>query len=209
MTQAPFVDSLEARVKKNVFRASILAGLYRGHTGATGRQGRKHPESGDLLRAAVVFLHATLEDFLRSIEHQGLLDAGSDVLEKIPREPAKMTLEELRKHRGKTIEKVMEEFLEDELSKRSYPDTNKIASSLRACGIDIAPVRSTFADLDALIRRRHDIVHRADMSTKTGRGHHQLQSISSRRVSKWATSLGRFFDEVLRQLRQPPARPKP
>src|SRR5262245_29791393 len=56
---------LEARARRNLQRVRKLVQLYRDLAGP-GR-GRRPVETIDLLRSAVVFLHATLEDALRTL----------------------------------------------------------------------------------------------------------------------------------------------
>jgi hypothetical protein len=57
-------SEIEIRFKSNLERVDHLVALY--DTATTG-PGRRPVDKSDILRSAVVFLHATLEDFLRSL----------------------------------------------------------------------------------------------------------------------------------------------
>src|SRR5437588_8261871 len=66
----------------NLGRVSNLVKLYENTSGRG--KGRKAVHEADVLRAAVVFAHATLEDFIRSICAYFLPHADPSVLDEIP-----------------------------------------------------------------------------------------------------------------------------
>ena len=57
---------IEHRFADNLTRVESLVAAYDTQVAARGAAGRVAVPTADLLRAAVVFLHATLEDLLRS-----------------------------------------------------------------------------------------------------------------------------------------------
>lgn len=95
--------NIEARFVENIARVRNLTDLYRIHLMGQGSGRRGHSKT-DVLRAAVVMLHASMEDLLRSIEYWKLPSANSAVLANIPlasKGPAtKFNLGDLVAHRG-------------------------------------------------------------------------------------------------------------
>ena len=92
----------------NIARVRNLTEIYRNHLMGRGRGRRDHSKT-DVLRAAVVLLHAAMEDLLRSIAYWKLPSATPQTLAKIPlisSAPAvKFNLGDLSAHRGKTVMK--------------------------------------------------------------------------------------------------------
>src|SRR5882724_1600829 len=96
----------------NLGRVSNLIALYE-RTSGRGK-GRKAVHEADVLRAAVVFAHATLEDFIRSICAYFLPQADASVLDEIPLaglnsagRPEKFLLDRLTTHRVKSVDQVI------------------------------------------------------------------------------------------------------
>lgn len=70
---------IQERLELNIARVKNLVDIYETHLTGTGRGRRGHAKT-DVLRAATVLLHATVEDVLRSIARWKLPLASSDVL---------------------------------------------------------------------------------------------------------------------------------
>jgi hypothetical protein len=96
---------IESRFTENLDRVKHLVDVYQA---AASGPGRRNVGTTDVLRAAVVFLHATLEDLLRSLLEWKLPGAAAEHLRDIPLEGkearTKFTLDELAAHRGKTVD---------------------------------------------------------------------------------------------------------
>src|SRR5258706_3639980 len=96
------------RLARNIARAHNLVSIYKFLGGSS--PGRRSVGDTDVLRSAVVLIHASLEDFLRSLERAYLPKAGSTVLKEIPLKGVgrsgraeKFSLGDLVEHRGKTV----------------------------------------------------------------------------------------------------------
>jgi hypothetical protein len=74
----PVRAEVARRFRRNLARATFLIGIHEGLTAR--RQGRPDQHAGDILRAAVVMAHATLEDLLRSLAEQYWPDRAPEVL---------------------------------------------------------------------------------------------------------------------------------
>src|SRR3989338_2368197 len=102
----PIVD----RFALNISRVKNLVAIYQSTLAGTG-QGRRSHQKTDVLRAAVVLLHASVEDVLRSLAYWKLPNAATGVLDQFPlvgNGPAmKFSLGALAAHRGKTVDDVL------------------------------------------------------------------------------------------------------
>src|SRR5688572_17484721 len=104
------LDKIKENLKHNLDRVESLVATYESHPDAQGG-GRKAVEVLDILRAAVVLLHASLEDVLRSVAYWKLPFACADVLNAIPLKgygphPKKFSLGDLADFRGMMVDEV-------------------------------------------------------------------------------------------------------
>jgi RiboL-PSP-HEPN len=129
-------------------------------------------ETEDILRASVVLLHATLEDFLRTIAANFLPEeADSETLNTIPlkgtrksRNPEKFFLGALSQFKDETVRQVIKDSVNEYMEGRSFNRVEDVTDLLKALGLDVKIVRDEVPKLNDLMLRRHAIVHRADRS---------------------------------------------
>lgn len=192
---------MEDRFRSNLDRVRNIVLLYESTAGV--KQGRPSVQESDLLRAAVILLHATLEDLLRSIAEQSLPNARADVLKLLPwprpTGSTKTTLDlgDLASFRGHTVEDVLHFAIKAYLAKTSFNHPGDLKQILDWIGLDPSVVDPFAAELGVMIARRHLIVHRADSNENAGRGQHQARSISKSLVLRWVNVVERFGNEVL------------
>ena len=196
-------DRISARFTENISRVRNLVDIYSTHLSGQGGGRRGHSKT-DVLRAAVVLLHAATEDLLRSLAYWKLPLAAGDVLSKIPLiatgPAAKFSLGDLSVHRGKNVDAVIAESVNGYLERSNYNNTDEVASLLTSIGVSVAEVNTHFTQLSEVMGRRHLIVHRADRSEAGGRGNHSVSSIGPRTVSDWITGVEGFGTAVLNQI---------
>ena len=203
-------DQLVARFQKDEFDSNLdrvrnLVHIYRDRLGVSGASGRRPVHATDVLRAAVVFLHASLEEFLRSIAIFRIADANESVINNFPLsgltssgEPKKFLLGKLVTFRGQTIDEVIRESVRDYFqTAASFNNTNDISRVLVQSGVDPNGVSELFPDLTDFLERRHGIVHRADLNPKHGSGQHRAKSIGAGTVERWLATVTDFGDRVL------------
>jgi hypothetical protein len=193
-------DKLQLILAQNLSRVESLITTYESHPDAKGR-GRKTAEVLDILRAAVVLLHASLEDLLRGVAAWKLPAAGKDVLDGIPivgvGSNKKVLLGDLAQHRGKKVEELIHSSIEAYLSRSTYNNTGDIADLLKSVDVDVANVNARFKGLGQIMERRHQIVHRADRQLRvTGSGDHEVRAINKIQVRAWVEDV-RLFAKVL------------
>jgi hypothetical protein len=190
------------RYFENAARVSSLIALYNGLANAPDRLNRE-----DILRAAVVFLHASLEDFLRGLAASYLPLADENALNAVPfvgTKPSgraeKFLLGRLAAHRGKMVDDVLRESVEQHLERSNFNSTEEIAALLLALGYDLAPMRPLFPSLDAMMIRRHQIVHRADRMASSGGLAGATVPLTPAEVNVWSEATSRFVGRALTQL---------
>ena len=152
----------------NLGRARRLVGLHQQHVKSK-KKNDPSRESDDLLRAAIVFAHASLEEFLRSCSALLLPKGSAKVLDEIPLaglnnsgKPEKFLLGRLAEYRGRTVDDVINESVQQYLQKTSYNSSSDVAAALERCGLDINRIKNFLSSIDEMIKRRHQIVHRVD-----------------------------------------------
>jgi hypothetical protein len=157
-------DLVKARFQLNMGRINALAKL-----GFSNIDSLK-PCRADILRTVVVFLHATFEDLLRTMARQRIAVANSQVLDSIPLvgtsrsgRAEKFHLGALNAHRGKTVDQLIQESVENYLDRESFASCHDVEEVLTQMGLDTAPFKPYYADLDQMMKRRHRIVHEADL----------------------------------------------
>jgi len=156
----------------------------------------------EIYRAMVVLLHASFEDVLREIIRLKLGECSEDVLNAIPIvEPPpngkrlKFSLGILSRHRGKSIEQLIQESINDFLDRTSFNSCKQIASMLELISIDVSTLRKYFPKLDKMILRRHQIVHKADLIGSLDKLH--SATIEPSEITDWALTVGAFITELL------------
>jgi hypothetical protein len=194
---------IQERLKRNLARVRHLVDTYGRLAGAG--QGRRRVNTSDLLRAATVFLHATLEDFLRSIELWKLPAAGEDRLNQIALagtigRAEKFALGKLASHRGKTVDALIAESVTQHLERSNYNTTEDVVAVLKLAGVIPEDVNKHFGKLAELMRRRHHIVHQADKNERPGHGQFQARSIGTTTVNRWVEAVEAFGSDVLDRL---------
>lgn len=196
-------DEIKWRLENNITRVESLIGFYN-RSGA----GRRKAEDSDVLRAAVVFLHASLEDFLRSLI-QWKLPQSTDVgvLNKFTlirgldgQALKKIDMEFFVNNRDKSCKTIINDAISAWLERSNFNNTREVASLLESLGIISDELRAYFELLQQMMDRRHNIVHRADSSKKGGQGNHSVKSIGIGHVENWIAAVKRFTDAVLNSI---------
>lgn len=197
------VGAIQETLSQNLDRVENLITVYESHPDAK-KQGRKSAETLDILRAAVVLLHASLEDVLRRLAYWKWPTGNSATLDKIPlvglgSGSLKHSLGDLTKHRGKAIDDVLRESVDAYLERSNYNNTSEVSSLLSSVGVRVSAVSQHFDVLQNLMERRHQIVHRADRKSEVkGSGDHEIQSIHKDTVREWANAVKQFSEAVLK-----------
>lgn len=185
------VTSIRQRTHENLERAKNLVGIYER------ANGNPQLHDTDILRAAVVFLHASLEDCLRSISYDKLPLATQSELNKTEQ---KVPLSKIAEYREKTVNELIKDVVDEYLGRKTYNNPNEIKTALKALAIEIQD--NVISDTASVMQRRHKIVHRADRNEKESGEIGSIIKIQSSQVSKWIGQVERFVDAVLTAFEQ-------
>jgi hypothetical protein len=192
-------EEIRNRFQSNLARVRNILAVYLSGPGK-GR-GRRGVQETDLLRAAVVLLHATLEDLLRSLAEWKLPMASPESLAEIPlagtKRGTRVGLQELAGFRGRTVDEVIADSVKEHLEKSNDNHPGDVKSTLEQIGLDPRIVDGYSAELAAMMTRRHWIAHRADRNTRRGAGHHPTKSLPSLAVSRWIDAVEQFGQDIL------------
>ncbi len=201
-TVTPIRDEIRNRFQSNLARVRNILVVYQSDS-VKGR-GRRGVQDTDLLRAAVVLLHASFEDLLRSLSEWKLPTARPEALAEIPlagsRRGSKVGLQELAAFRGQTVDEVINVSVKEHLERSNYNHPGEMKSTLEKIGLDSGIVDRYSTELAAMMARRHWIAHRADVNTMRGSGHHPVKSLATSAVSRWIDAVTRCGQDILSQL---------
>jgi hypothetical protein len=200
--------SLEERFRANLDRVRNVVTLYDRVTGPS--PGRASVQESELLRVAVVYLHAALEGLLRGLAEWRLPVASPDVLSQMPfaggdGRKTTLTLGDLAAYRGQPVEEVISMSVIAYLARSSYNNPDDIARLLGQIVLT-QEVRKRLmaaraARLSVIMSRRHQIAHRLDRNEASGRGHHAATSLGRTTVERWIGVVRQFGKELLDEVR--------
>ena len=154
----------------------------------------------DILRSAVVFLHATVEDCLRSIAAAFLPRASEAALNPVPligmpsSRAEKFRLGRLSSHRDKTVSEVIALSVEAYLRHVTFGRPSEIVEQFEPLGFQMDALRPHFPLLEAMMQRRHQIVHRADHNCNG-----ELVALEKDDVLKWADAVFQILAMLMAQ----------
>ncbi len=175
------LDQITALLNETLTRVENLISLYGPEVA-----GRRTVEDTDVLRGALVLLHAGMEEYLRSLMIWKIATYDRETLDNYgfangtKRPPAKISLGELASHRGKSVDDLIAGAVRSHLEDfQSFNDLGEVKKSLRQCGISQDQLdANNFGSIPELIKRRHNIVHRADRNdVQGGQGNHSTKSL--------------------------------
>lgn len=196
------LHEIDSRFDLNIARVERQVAAYVQARGAG--KGRRKLSQTDLLRAAVVMLHASLEDFLRSLCAWKFPTSGTGVLDGIPlvktKGKVKFNLADLHALRGKSVLEVIAESISEYLNHMSYNNTSEVMAVLEQLRVPTAPLKVLLPRLDEAMKRRHHIVHQADRQTEHGRGFGKAKAIDETMVNGWLSAVRRLRRHVVTSL---------
>jgi hypothetical protein len=192
---------IQNRFNGNLERVEHLVALY--DTLTTG-PGRRPVDTSDILRSAVVFLHASLEDFLRSLLEWKLPSAQASYLKDISLTGKKprtsFTLDDLAHFRGTNVDDLISRSIAEHLERSNFNNPGEVGSVLESIGLMKSLLDPYRDKLGPMMKRRHWIVHRADRNNATGSGQHAALGLQKATVEAWTTSVRNFGTSVLSQI---------
>lgn len=112
----------------------------------------------------------------------------------------KFSLVDLASYRGQEVDDVFRVAINAHLEHSNYNNIGDVKQALTRAGIVHTIAPPVAATLEAMMKRRHWIAHRADANPRSGRGHHLAQSIGRGLVSSWIDAVDSFGGDVLQKV---------
>lgn len=195
-------DQIRRRFNDNHARVRNLIAVY-GVIRGTG-QGRSPVQAADVLRSAVIFNHAAIEEMFRGLIAWKFPASSEGVLNEVPLlgisehgRPEKFFLGKLARHRTKTVQELIDESVNAHLGNFSVNNVADVRAILTKVGVVPDDVNSEFALLTEMFARRHHIVHQADRNEAPGQGQHRARSINVGTVTGWVNATSVFVTNIL------------
>lgn len=186
----------------NLSRARSLVSAY--ELSRDAGRGRRSVSTSDVLRAATVFLHSSLEEVIRNLFRWKLPDAPGDALNDVPlvglsptHRPTAFLLGKLAPHRGRFVDNVIRESIDEYVNHFNVNNTTELSRCLVLIGLEPAPFSPYFPLVASMMQRRHQIVHQMDRNEAVGAGHHRAHSISVLQVERWAGNLEALVQAIV------------
>lgn len=186
---------------QNIVRVNNLISVF-----STNKKSPKRHSvaEADVLRAAVVFLHAAFEDYLRDVLVQLLPIYGGNELSNIALlgnagRTEKFTIANLCEYSSLTVCDLIEQSVKEHMKKVSFNSVTEIVSRLRSVKIDTSALSSQ-DNIEIMIERRHSIVHQVDKSSNTGRGNFRAAPIAQPTVEEWRNTVISWVNHIDKEL---------
>ena len=188
---------------KNIERVKSLHSLYI-KLKEEGLTDSKDYRLTDILRAEIVFLHSSFEEYFRSVLVEWLpIKASDETLKEFPislkagKKAEKLFLNDLAHYRDRTIDEIIQESVLETMQLKSFNNEGEIRSWCSKIGITLENF-SGLHEIDAAVHRRHKIVHEAD-TNRNGNGQ-RLQPITPGSIAPWIKAyedLVRLIDDTI------------
>lgn len=159
----------------------------------------------DVLRSAVVLLHACLEDLTRELMLEHLPSTSPDRLADIPivdangRPQKHLTLEGFAGLRGRPVDEIIRASVSAYLERSSYNHPGDMERWCERIGVPIRIPKPVRDDLAALMSRRHLIAHRLDRKPGERVARKLPLSISQATVERWIRVVEQLGRDLIAQ----------
>ena len=190
------------RFDQNIARVDNLCNLFE-----TVKESKNRPtvKEGDILRAAVVFLHSALENYLRSVIAEWLPKKGDKraidgiSLPTSESRAEKFMLGALLDFSEQKVSDLISAAVQKHMLRISFNDYTDICSWLKKIEIGLSAFKEQEL-INNMIKRRHKIVHETDANQKGGQGNHYATSINMQTVKAWENATINLVNEVEKQI---------
>ncbi|MBK8067444.1 MAG: hypothetical protein IPK27_07385 [Rhodanobacteraceae bacterium] len=199
-------DILSVEFRENLARVDNLLNAYR----ALKRHSLCEKQTRmDVLRAAVVMMHSSLEEIIRNMFLIRLPGGSVEALNKIPfvgheatHRPKQILLGDLSRFRGRFIDNIVRDSIDAYVNTMNLNNAVQLCNCLEMVSLSPEPFRNTFQDLDAMMKRRHQIAHQMDRASDLNLTADPIEKINLRIVLAWRAALQSFHRLLLDALAQ-------
>lgn len=172
----------------------------------------KETKVADILRAAVIFLHGSQEDYIRSILINWFPErANKDALKSITLigkegRPQKYELGDLIAYRDRTVGQLIGDSVEYSMGRQTFNNLSEIDTWIKRIGLSLEGLSAAEkGSINTLIQRRHRIVHDVDLDRASRAG---LKSngiaapINVQMVRSWKKAVEYLVKELEKQIEE-------
>ena len=202
------INEVKEWFHQNLERVDNLVSVYQ-EVVRDETSGRPPVADQDVLRSAIVFLHASLEELLRTTLRWKLPDADAKTFRKIgiplhgdDKDRAEFNLSHLVRFRGQSVDELLQEQVDEYLEESNFNHPGEVKNHLEYIGIDPGLVDPYADAMGPLMKRRHHIVHQVDVNRSQGSGHHTARSVNSQTVTTWRQEIENFGADFLEALEE-------
>jgi hypothetical protein len=204
----PMKDKIAVRFKHNMTRVENLIDIYNASSKST--DAKVKTNARDVLRSAVVFLHAAQEDLLRGLIEYRLPTQPARAYENVPfgnsvkdkgkekQTKDKITIAELALAKDKSVAEVLQDATKTFLLRKTFNNMADVDDALARMGLRSKKLKLLAEDTLPMMERRHQIVHRADRSDLAEDDHGQKWHIKKDEVVRWKEAVQKFADAMLK-----------
>jgi hypothetical protein len=146
------------------------------------------PFENDVFRMAIVFVFAALDDFLRSVGRLRYPRVKGELLKDIPlpgQRETKFNLPVLANYDGLTVRDLVQQSVDAYFSRRTFNSTGEIVGYLRDMKLDVNGAGPALPWIDEMMRRRHRIVHTADLDDELDSKSGAFNTLDAVRILYW------------------------
>jgi hypothetical protein len=185
--------------EKNIASVLELIKIYRERTN---KQGAKSESNVDILRAAVVFIHSSFESYYRQAVAIGVISRlKSNDMADMDKLKFNVSAKELYKASAVGLPAALDGAVDAELETQSFGSYKRIREYAAHAGFDLKGFPQEKSDvLNAMIQRRHAIVHDADRVKERDKWQKAKEKLSDTDVQGWLAATDDFVHVIETQL---------
>lgn len=157
----------------------------------------------DVLRAATVFLHSSLEEVIRNLYVYRLPNVSEDRLNKVPLltnspniRPSQILLGQLASYKGQFVDNVIIKSIDAYTNTLNINNSNQLMQCLDLAEIVLPDMSNVLPALNELMMRRHQIVHQMDRANELDPLTAPLSPIDAEIVNTWKVAVITFVNTM-------------
>lgn len=164
-------------------------------------------EREEVLRAAVVLLHSSLEEVVRNLFVERLPKCSVDVLNElsyptpgnISKTKGVLLGDLFNDYQGRFVDNVIVDAINYHIDRMNINNSTQLSAMLHKVNIDTQELKSTLNELDELMKRRHQIVHQMDRNDRLDPDTRPISPIDLETVRNWFSAMEHFNKIILQQ----------
>ncbi|MNN16997.1 hypothetical protein D3C81_1301620 [compost metagenome] len=168
-----------------------------------------HDQRSELLRAAVVFLHSSIEEIVRNLFVDRLPKLSTEVLNELTyskygptnRSKGVMLGDLLLNHSGRLVDNVIFDAINSYIDRLNINNSDQLVAQLQKIQIETQPIKPFLLEIDSLMKRRHQIVHQMDREDALDPDTRPISRIDVDSVKNWTDSVSQLHSEIIRQVK--------